>query len=193
MKLANAAKSRYGRAISLITIGVLCVAAIAVGTLFSIKSSSSEGVVRGSTGSSASSSTVDAGYATAYSSTGTPFSSPDAFTAVPLGTGLFPPAGVVLDPVEVWSVYRPVTDYTKPTRSWLGTNGNGRDGENVAVFWQIPRAGGSTMTELMGICAGLVQAGQLGIAGGHHLDTVCSFCLFVWFDLELMLVVSWTK
>ena len=42
---------------------------------------------------------------------------------------------------------------------------------SIPFFWHIPRSGGATMNDIFSICHHLRVATNIGIVGGHHLDT----------------------
>ena len=45
-------------------------------------------------------------------------------------------------------------------------------GKDVPVFWHVPKAGGSTIKDIVGDCHGKVLANENGVLDGHGLDTV---------------------
>lgn len=42
---------------------------------------------------------------------------------------------------------------------------------DTAFFFHVPRAGGSTIKDMMGKCMGLIQASEVGVRDGHNTDT----------------------
>ena len=43
---------------------------------------------------------------------------------------------------------------------------------DIAVFWHVPKAGGSTIKDIVGACHGLVISNENGVLDGHGQDTV---------------------
>ena len=75
-----------------------------------------------------------------------------------LGTGSPPPSNVLLP--EIWESY---SDF-----GW-STDKNDKD---IPVFLHVPRSGGLTVLEILGNCANLVLASDVGVRDGHGTDTV---------------------
>ena len=49
------------------------------------------------------------------------------------------------------------------------------DPKDVPIFWHVPKAGGSTVKDIVGACHGRVIANENGVLFGHDKDTVSSF------------------
>ena len=49
---------------------------------------------------------------------------------------------------------------------------------DIPVFWHVPKAGGSTIKDIVGACHGLTIANEDGVLDGHALDTVRIKVLF---------------
>lgn len=76
------------------------------------------------------------------------------------------------------------TAATVPSTNFVGTSVSMRDlsgykntldpveDSDIPVFWHIPKAGGSTMKDIMGACYRLILASEAGILEGHADDTV---------------------
>jgi hypothetical protein len=50
-----------------------------------------------------------------------------------------------------------------------------REKTDIPVFWHVPKAGGSTIKDIMGTCHRLTMASEAGITDGHGEETVSSF------------------
>jgi hypothetical protein len=60
-----------------------------------------------------------------------------------------------------------------PTFDGYGNIEDGyRPGVDLAVFWHVPKCGGSTIIAIMGQCYKMVMANQVGVQHGHAHDEV---------------------
>lgn len=69
----------------------------------------------------------------------------------------------------------PSTPLPTPDLNGFKNTWQPHDPKDVPIFWHVPKAGGSTVKDIVGACHGRVIANENGILFGHNEDTVSNF------------------